>query len=138
MAPRGHLATANQFPYVISLVPHPRNPPLYRSTITRTRRPVIQGHEFWPERYAHLDQIDVRGSYANVEIVRYRVTTRAYVCGISFDLTPTLIIEALGIPREHQPGFPYVVGAAPKVSDLARALRHDRSDVFRIIGARLT
>ncbi|KAA8538836.1 hypothetical protein F0562_025528 [Nyssa sinensis] len=50
MAPCRHLVTEDQFPFAISLVPQPRNPPLYRSATARTRRPFIQGREFLPER----------------------------------------------------------------------------------------
>ncbi|KAA8546852.1 hypothetical protein F0562_003281 [Nyssa sinensis] len=39
------------------------------------------------------------------------------------------------VKDQHQSGFPYVVGATPRDTNLARALRHDRLDVFHIIGA---
>ncbi|KAA8538705.1 hypothetical protein F0562_028314 [Nyssa sinensis] len=165
MAPRRHFTTADQFSHVISFIPHPRNPPLYRSTTTRTHHLVIQGHKFWPKRYARLDQIDrtlaffqfftrgwlpllsiispideplVHEFYTNLETIRDQVTVRDYMRGISFDLMPTLIAKILGIPRRHQPGFPYAASLAPREADLIRALRRDRSNVFRIIGACLT
>ncbi|KAA8531371.1 hypothetical protein F0562_006080 [Nyssa sinensis] len=51
-----------------------------------------------------------------------RSPAKAYMHGISFDLTHALIIETLGIPKKYQLGFPYAVSAAPRETDLARAL----------------
>ncbi|KAA8517387.1 hypothetical protein F0562_017680 [Nyssa sinensis] len=123
MASRHFLTTVDQFSYAISLVPRQRNPPLYKSATARTRRPVIQGHEFWPERSTHLDQIVdtlvyrqffARGwlpllfitspineplvceFYANLETIKDHVTARADVCGISFYLALALIVETFG------------------------------------------
>ncbi|KAA8539070.1 hypothetical protein F0562_025762 [Nyssa sinensis] len=54
-----------------------------------------------------IDEPLVREFYANLETVHDQVTTRAFVRGINFDLTRTLIAKTLGIPREDQPSFPY-------------------------------
>ncbi|KAA8519174.1 hypothetical protein F0562_013430 [Nyssa sinensis] len=116
MAPCRHLATADQFLFSISLVPCPRNPPLY----------------------SLIDETLVREFYMDLETVRDQVTARAFVRGISFDLMPILIVETLGISREDQLGFPYAVGVSPREEDIFKALYHDRSDVFCVIGARLS
>ncbi|KAA8532381.1 hypothetical protein F0562_032364 [Nyssa sinensis] len=125
MAPRWHLITDDQFPFSISLVPRLRNPLLYRPTTARTRRPIIQGCEFWPAR--PIDEPLVHEFYANLETIHDQVTIRAFVRGIDFDLMLALITETLGIPREDQPGFPYALGTAPREAVLARALHRDRS-----------
>ncbi|KAA8517332.1 hypothetical protein F0562_017619 [Nyssa sinensis] len=153
MAPRLRLATQDQFSFAISLVSRLRNPPSYWSAIARTRCCIIQSCEFWPERYARLDQIAetlaffqfstrgwlsllsisspldeplVREFYMNLDTVRDQVTACAFVHGISFDLTLALLVETLGIPHEDQPGFPYALGTTPREEVLARALCCDR------------
>ncbi|KAA8542811.1 hypothetical protein F0562_023963 [Nyssa sinensis] len=130
-----------RFPFAISFVPRPRNPPLYKSAITRTCHPIIQVREFWLDWYARLDQIDgtlafrqfselrwlpllsitnpideplVHKFCANLEAISDQVTTKAFVRGIAFDLTLALIVETLSIPREDEPSFPYAWGTTPK------------------------
>ncbi|KAA8521374.1 hypothetical protein F0562_012064 [Nyssa sinensis] len=121
----------DQFPFSISLVPRSRNPLLYKSTTTRTHRLVILDHEFFPK--CPIDEQLVREFYVNLETICNQVTARAFVHGITFDLTYTLIIETLGIPQEDQLGFPYSLGTTPREEILARELHHDRLEVFRVI-----
>ncbi|KAA8521330.1 hypothetical protein F0562_012003 [Nyssa sinensis] len=109
------------------------NLPLYQSATARTCHHVIQGREFWPKR--PIDEPLVREFYTNLEIVHNQITVKAFVCGIAFDLMLTLIVETLGIPWEDQPSFPYPPSVAPREEVLARALHHDRSEVFKVIGA---
>ncbi|KAA8536989.1 hypothetical protein F0562_029467 [Nyssa sinensis] len=116
MAPRRLLTTVDQFPFAIFLVPRLRNPPLYNP----------------------IDEPLVRKFYANLETIHDQVTTRAFVRGIAFDLMPALITETLGIPQEDQLGFSYVSSTTPKEEVLATALRRDRLEVFKVIGARLS
>ncbi|KAA8538385.1 hypothetical protein F0562_028069 [Nyssa sinensis] len=80
----------------------------------------------------------VREFYANLETVRNQVTARAFVYKISFYLTPTLIAKTLAILREDQIGFPYASGDAPREEVLAKTLRCDWSDIFRVIDAHLS
>ncbi|KAA8515028.1 hypothetical protein F0562_018185 [Nyssa sinensis] len=129
MAPRQCLATEDQFPFAISLVSHPRNPPLSRSTTARTRHPVIQGCEFWPE--CPIDEPLVRDFYANLETLRDQVTTKPFIRGIAFDITSAFIIETLAIFWEDQPSFPYPPSTAPREEVLARALCRDRCTLMQ-------
>ncbi|KAA8547028.1 hypothetical protein F0562_003457 [Nyssa sinensis] len=139
MAPSRRLATKDQFPFAISLVPRPRNPLLYRSAIAYTRLPIIQGREFWPEQNASpIDKPLVRKFHAELGDCSRSGHSSGPVCGIFFYLTPALIVKTLGIPMEDQPSFPYAQGAAPREEVLARALRRDKSNIFRVIGARLS
>ncbi|KAA8534642.1 hypothetical protein F0562_032099 [Nyssa sinensis] len=80
-----------------------------------------------------IDKPLVHEFHANLEIVCDQVTAKAFVHGISFDLTHAHIVETLGITREDWPGFLYALTTAPKEEVLARALRYDKSEVFQVI-----
>ncbi|KAA8541374.1 hypothetical protein F0562_025336 [Nyssa sinensis] len=135
MAPCRRFITANQSPFAISLVPCPRNSPLYRSATTQTSHPIILGHEFWPEHYGRLGQID-----GTLAFRQFSIRGWLPLLSINSPIDKSLVHEfyANSETIRDQSGFPYTASASPREEDIAKALRSDRSDVFRVVGARLS